>query len=99
MTKKRRTFTDDGMDTGDVFRAMRQARREHLNEVLPGRNAEIEALTDRGYTVTRLQGAYRINGVLDLYPVRRRWHLIPTNSRGWYDTAIAIVERKLKATS
>lgn len=38
---------------------------------------------------------YRVEGRLDLYPKRRRWHDIKTNTRGSYDNAQKIAEQVL----
>ena len=84
-------------DMGDFWRDVKQASREHKGRVMPERVAEIRALRERGYRVEELNAGiqFRINGTLDLYPVHRRWHFIPANSRGRYIRALDIVARKI----
>lgn len=82
----------------EIFREMREMRREERDRVLPDRIAEILALEADGYRVQKLNSGfqYRINGKFDLYPVHRRWHHLASGARGWYLTAKSIAER-LKA--
>lgn len=84
-------------DMGDFWRDVKKASREHKSEVLPQRIAEIRALEAKGYRVVEMNAGvqFRINGKLDLYPVHRKWHFIPANSRGRYIKVENIVGRKL----
>lgn len=84
------------MDTGDVWRALREDRRAHLAAVMPAREAAIAALADSGFTVKRMQDGYRINGRLDLYPTRQRYHHLPTGRRGGYTDPLQCARRWLK---
>lgn len=96
--KKPRPRRDDGLDDmGEYWRDVKEASKEHKARVMPDRIAEIRALEGQGYTVRELNPGvqYRINGKLDLYPVHRRWHFIPANSRGRYVKVEHIVGRKL----
>lgn len=50
---------------------------------LPVRQMEIESLSELGYTVEKkTEYQYRINGLIDLYPIHNRWHNIKTSKRG-----------------
>jgi hypothetical protein len=73
--------------------------KSHFKEVkegyMPKRIAEILALRDAGHRVDVLVDGvqYRINGVLDLYPVHRRYHDIKSQKRGHYGKPENCVER------
>jgi hypothetical protein len=39
----------------------------------------------------------RVDERLDLYPVNRRWHHLPTQERGHYTSALQVARRFLRA--
>jgi hypothetical protein len=90
-------------EIGDDFKALREVHRAYVQRVLPERQAEILALRERGYDVVERDDGYcfRIDRMLDLYPVHRRYHFIPTNKRGGYGstTPLQICERFLRRTN
>lgn len=84
----------DGEDMKDYREAQQQRRAERL----PIRQAEIEALSG-SYNVKKLTDyQYRINGVLDLYPIHNNWHNIKTKKRGKYHSPESIVKQQIKTT-
>lgn len=83
------------MDAED-FKEIREAQQKRRAERLVGRQKEIEELAPI-YQVKKLTPyQYRINGVLDLYPIHRNYHNIKTNKRGTYKTALGIVKLLIK---
>ena len=59
--------------------------------------AEILALREHGFHVEALTDyQYRINGRLDLFPTRRRFHDVLINRRGSYTSAFDIARRMLR---
>jgi len=83
------------MDAED-FKERREAQQQRRAERLPRRQLEIEMLFPE-YQVQKLTPyQFRINGVIDLYPIHRNWHNIKTQKRGVYKTAIEIVKQHIK---
>jgi hypothetical protein len=57
---------------------------------------KLEVLVAYDYQVQMLtQYQYRINGVLDIYPVNKRWHDLRSGERGTYSEMIKFVQSKL----
>jgi hypothetical protein len=71
------------MDAED-YRDRRDAQQERRAARLPIRQAEIEALSELGYDVKKMNDgyAYRVNRVYDLYTIHNRWHHLKTQKRG-----------------
>lgn len=68
------------MSDWDQYKSEQRQRRQTR---LPVRQLEIESLSELGYAVEKkTEFQYRINGVVDLYPIHNRWHNIKTNKRG-----------------
>jgi hypothetical protein len=62
------------------YKREQQARRAKW---LPIRTEEILHLKVQGYEVEqKTEYHFRINGVLDLWPIHNRWHDLRTNKRG-----------------
>lgn len=77
--------TDDDLDMGDVYRAMREQARGRRAERCDIGTDDILGLRKRGWQVREITPfQFRINDVLDLYPTNRRWHHLKTNRRGGY---------------
>lgn len=56
----------------------------------------IDRLRVLGYEIREFTSyQFRIEGVLDVYPVNRRWHDIKKNKRGGYEDIFAFVQRYL----
>jgi hypothetical protein len=80
----------------DDMKEYKEAQQKRRAERLPVRQQEIEELTPY-YNVAKLTDyQYRINGILDLFPIHRRFHNIKTNKRGNYKTIIQIINEQLK---
>lgn len=95
-----RHHEEDEVTIGEAYRAMRQDRQQQRAERLPGRVEEILLLSEDGFSVKKLTVYhYRVNGRLDLFPTRQRWHDIKQNRRGWYSSAHAIASRILRGES
>jgi len=70
------------MDAEDM-REMREEQKKRRADRLPIRQHEIESLV--GVTVRKLTDyQYRINEVIDVYPIHRRWHELKGGKRGVY---------------
>jgi hypothetical protein len=53
---------------------------------------EIEQLKSLGYQIKKFTDYhYRINDILDVWPSKRKFHSIPTDERGNYDTLLSLV--------
>lgn len=58
------------------------------------RVAEVLALQRDGFEVVELNAnQFRVNGVVDLYPVSRKYHDLSWNVRGTYETARQLVRQ------
>lgn len=61
------------------------------------RRLEILELRTHGYTVEELTDTHlRVNGCLDLFPLRQRYHHIGLNKRGHWVTALGCALRFLR---
>lgn len=75
----------------------RSEQKERRAVRLPVRQQEIEALAKDGYTVEKkTEYQYRINGLIDLYPIHNRWHNIKTNKRGGAKNLAEYIKQKIK---
>lgn len=88
-------YDDD--DLGATFRALREYNREQRAIRRDDGVAALDQLTAAGYQVEQITDyQFRVDGRLDLYPTRRRWHLHKGgNRRGGYgqEGVLAAVER------
>jgi hypothetical protein len=83
--------------TTEDWRDIRRAQQERRAERLPGRQQEITALSESGYTVKKLtEYQFRVNDKIDLYPIHRRYHHLKSGRRGRYRDLLALVESILK---
>ena len=97
----RRTRCDDVAkdddDMGDAWREYRRAQQQRRGDRLGPRTAEIEALAGKGFDVRTLSAyQFRIDGTLDLYPIHRRFHHLPTQQRGGYRHPLDVAMRFLR---
>lgn len=85
-------------DMGDVFRAMRERKREVREVERAAATSEILALREEGFRVDALtEFQFRIDGRLDFYPTRRRYHVLgDARKRGSYGDALATARRILR---
>jgi hypothetical protein len=78
-------------DSSDLWREYRRAQQQRRTDRLPKRTAEILALRGKGVNVVQLTPyQFRLDGVIDLYPIHRRFHHLKTGQRGHYRTALAV---------
>jgi len=83
-------------DTAEYWRWVKDQEREERNQRLEEGTPEIEALRTLGYKVERIEYyQFRVNGQIDFYPMRRRWHHFKTGNRGSYTpgSVIGLVKR------
>lgn len=73
-------------DMREAFDALKEHNRERRAEAREAGVKAIRELATRGYEVKELtEYQFRVNGVVDLYPVHRRFHELKTGRRGVYD--------------
>ena len=71
------------IDDENEYKQYREDQQKRRAERLPIRQKEIEALAELGYNVKKItEYQYRINNIIDLYPIHNRWHNIKTGQRG-----------------
>lgn len=74
----------------------REAQKERRAKRLPIRTEEILKLRELGYTVDEKTAyQFRVNDVIDLYPIHNRYHNIKTDKRGGYKTATEFILKTL----
>lgn len=84
-------------DSNEDFVTYHEEQKERRAHRLPIRQAEIQSLSEMGYTVKKLtEYQYRINDTYDLYPLHNRWHNIKTNTRGGAKSLIQFIIEKTK---
>lgn len=80
----------------DDMRDYREAQQKRRAERLPIRQQEIESLSP-DYEIKKLsEYQFRVNGILDLYPIHKNYHNLRTNKRGKYTSALGIVKLIIK---
>ncbi len=63
----------------------REAQQKRRAERLPIRQEEIFNLGKEGYSINQYsEYQFRINGVIDVYPIHHRYHILKTGKRGEY---------------
>lgn len=78
----------------DDWKEMRKEQQARRAARHPVRKAEIEGLAEKGFTVKPLtEFQFRVNDVLDLYPIHNRFHDLKKNRRGGYRNATEFVEK------
>ena len=85
-------------DMGDAWDGYRQAQTARRRIRLPGRQSEILALRGKGFDVVDMNRGFhfRVDGALDLFPTHRRFHHIPSNTRGAYQNPMAVAVQFLR---
>jgi hypothetical protein len=97
MTRKSKT-PDEASDMAETFRVMRKSSREARARKWESGLKSIRGVQAAGFRVDWLtEYQARINLTLDLYPMRRRWHHLPSGRRGSWagETALQLVRRLL----
>jgi hypothetical protein len=81
----------EGNELSELWKQYKSEQKERRSSRLPIRQNEIEQLSDK-YDIKKLTDyQYRINDVLDLYPIHNRWHNIKTNKRGGYKNPLDVI--------
>lgn len=81
-------------ETGEEMREMRQEQRERREKRLPVRVELLLALRGEGFEIKELSPyQFRVNGVLDVYPIHHRFHDIKKNVRGGFSYIPTFVRR------
>ncbi len=61
---------------------------------------KLEILAAYGYRIEPLtEYQYRIDGVIDIYPVNKRWHDLRSGERGSYNEMIHFIQSRLHHTN
>lgn len=90
-------FRDSEVDAGELWREYRRAQQNRRAERLGPRTDEILALRAKGFTVeAKTDYQFRVDGVLDLYQIHKRFHHVPTNKRGNYRVVLDIAVRLIR---
>jgi len=67
----------------ETWTQWKRDQQERRAKRLPIRTEEILHLKVQGYDVEQKSDYhFRINGILDLWPIHNRWHLLSTGERG-----------------
>ncbi len=85
-------------DTTEMWRAVHQDQARHRAAKRERLATGIQGLAAKGYTVkTITEFQFRIDGTLDLYPTRKRYHHLKTQARGSWggESALEICRRLL----
>lgn len=82
------------MDADD-YKQRREEQQQRRAERLPIRQLEIRALSPDYEVIELTPYQFRINRMIDLYPIHRNWHNLKTQKRGTYKTAIEIVKKQI----
>lgn len=81
------------MGEWDWYRFEQKKRREKR---LPVRTEKILALKRQGYDVEqKTEYHFRVNGVLDLWPIHNRWHDLKTGERGGAKCLATFVKERM----
>jgi hypothetical protein len=87
----------DDDDTTAMWRDYRRQRAEQRADALPARQAAIADLARHGFVIVRMtEYQFRVNGLLDLFPTRQRYHYLPKDWRGGYQDPLECCRRFLK---
>lgn len=81
------------------MRDYKDAQQKRRAERLPIRQAEIFELEDLGYVVKKLTDyQFRINGLIDVYPIHKNYHILKSNKRGTYLNIKTFIQNQTKKT-
>lgn len=84
------------MSEWDWWKSEQRARRVKR---LPIRTEEILALKRQGYDVEqKTDYHFRINGILDVWPIHNRWHDLRTQERGGAKQLAVWVKERIRPT-
>lgn len=72
-------------DYGDLSHANREAQQERRAKRLPGRVEQLLDMKKEGFKIVELSPyQFRVNDVLDIYPIHHRYHDLKKNRRGGF---------------
>ena len=82
------------MDAED-YRERKDAQQKRRAKRLPERQQEIENLAPEFEVKKLTEYQYRINGIIDLYPIHKNFHDIKKNKRGMYKNALEFIRSRI----
>jgi hypothetical protein len=81
----------------ELWKEYREDQKERRLERLPIRVNQIMSLIEFGYKVEKkTEYQFRINDIIDVYPIHNSFHDITKNKRGGYKDVIQFVKKYLK---
>ena len=81
----------------ELWRESRAAQQERRRKRLPLRVAELMELRKAGFTIEqKTPYQFRVNGVLDIYPIHNRYHDLKTGERGGFGDVREFVRRRCR---
>lgn len=81
-------------ELSEHYRGIRAAKAARLAAGREKETKNILALIGQGFAVEQLTPFhFRVNGMLDLFPTRKLYHDLRTNTRGEYVKALDIVQK------
>jgi hypothetical protein len=73
----------------DDWRQYRFEQKQRRQKRLPIRQKEIENLCVFGYSVAKKTNyQYRVENIIDLYPIHRQYHILESGKRGSYNVGL-----------
>ena len=82
-------------DMSEAWNEYKTAQQERRIQRLPIRKAEILSLRNLGHKVRQLTPfQYRIDEVIDVYPIHNRYHDLKTGKRGGYKSITEFIKRR-----
>lgn len=81
----------------DDFRAMKEMRKAdrefQRSETVP----KILKLRDFGFEVVKMnEYQYRVDGAVDFYPTRERYHILKTGQRGYFNDPVMFMYNQFR---
>lgn len=81
-------------EDGEFCRELREAQQERRRKRLPIRTDAIRSLAAEGFRIEeKTPYQFRIEGVLDVYPIHNRYHDLKRNRRGGYRDVREFIHR------
>jgi hypothetical protein len=79
-------------DTNQMWRDVKDDRRQYKQNNRDLFLSMLDELRDTHDIKELTEYQYRVDGILDLYPSNRKWHLLPTGERGQFKNITKIKE-------
>ena len=81
----------------EIWKEYRQEQQDRRHLRLPIRTKQILSLRNLGYKIAKKTPyQFRINDVIDVYPIHNRYHNIKTGKRGGYRDIIEFIKKGLE---